>query len=84
MTMPVYAVTGASGHLGRFALEQLLGLFPVGRSSRGPAALGERRRGGAPSVRSASVAVSGATLYACTPHQSARPARRSLRRSSFL
>ncbi len=24
MTMPVYAVTGASGHLGRFAIEQLL------------------------------------------------------------
>src|SRR5260370_21512256 len=24
MTMPVYAVTGASGHLGRFAIEQLV------------------------------------------------------------
>jgi hypothetical protein len=24
MTMPVYAVTGTSGHLGRFAIEQLL------------------------------------------------------------
>jgi NAD(P)-dependent dehydrogenase (short-subunit alcohol dehydrogenase family) len=66
MTTPVYAITGASGHVGRYAVHQLLarGVL-LGALRHGPAELPARRR---PGVRAASPGLLGSSTVPPPKH----------------